>query len=166
MESKSNAGQDQLADTAVDPAADLRLLDRAQAATGLDQALDVGPWWYTPLYAAGIGGITLFAQDMTGVWSVVAGLVGIVALGIVMIHYQRHRTLRARQSARTFLPTLVIVVVVWAVCALWGTAISVIGYDRFVPGYAALAWLITTGVLLAGRAVLLAVRRRRTPLLS
>ena len=52
----------------------------------------------------------------------------------------------------------------WVIIAAWGTAQSSLGIERFVPGYAALAWVLTSLVLLAIQQALLAARRRRAPL--
>ena len=48
--------------------------------------------------------------------------------------------------------------------AAWGWAISSLGYERFAPGYALVALVLTSGALLGVRAALLAVVRRRPPL--
>lgn len=148
----------------IDPAADLDLLDRARSVVDLDQMLDFGPWWYAPLLATMIGGLTLFGQDVSGVTNVAAGVVALLAAIIVAAHDHRRRPVRLRGSARGVGFLGLIIVLCWVIIAAWGTAISSLGYERFVPGYAALAWILTSMALLGIRLGFRAVRRRRSAL--
>lgn len=161
MEISSTPGHHPSAADPIDPAADLDLLDRAQSVVDVDQILDFGPWWYAPLLAALIGGLTLFGQDVGGIANVAAGVVGVAAGIIVAIHDHRRRAVRLRGSARSAGLLAVIVVLFLVLIGSWGTAVSSLGYERFVPGYAVLAWLLTSMTLLGVRAGFHALRRRR-----
>lgn len=146
-----------------DPAADLALLKRSKASVGIDQILDFGPWWYAPLFATGIGGMTLFNQPSAGDWSFAYAAVGLLSLLALGTHDFRRRKVRQRTSWRTFTLSIPIVLGAIVLIALWGTAVSTMGYERFVPGPALGAWVLTTGFLLAVRAALHRLRARRGP---
>ncbi len=149
----------------LDPAADLDLLDRARSVVEVDQVLDFGPWWYAPLLATMIGGLTLFGHDVTGFGTATAaGVVALLAGGILAVHDYRRRSVRLRRSARGAGFLGLFVLVAWLIIGAWGTAVSSLGYERFVPGYAVLAWMLTTAALLGIRAGLQVIRSRRRAL--
>lgn len=148
----------------VDAASDLQILNRAKSATEVDQFLDFGPWWYAPLLAITVGGLVLFGQAFDNLWNVVVGGAAVAAGCVVSIHDYRRRAVRLRPTTRSAALTGLVIVICWAIIAAWGTAISSLGYERFVPGYAALGWLATSLVFLGIRQGLMAIRRRRVPL--
>lgn len=148
----------------VDAAADLKLLSRAKSEVEIDQFLDFGPWWYAPGLATVIAGGTLFAESLNNNWNVVMGLAALGAGTAVIIHDYRRRGVRVQRSSRSFKLSAVVVVLMYLIVGLWGTAISSVGYERFVPGYAVLGWVITSLFFLGIRQVLMEVRRRRAPL--
>ena len=82
----------------VDPAADLELLDRAKSTVPIDEFLDFGPWWYAPLLATLIGGLSLFGADVDSGWNLAAGVVAVAAGGVVAIHDFKRRAVRSRPS--------------------------------------------------------------------
>jgi hypothetical protein len=130
-----------------------------------DQLLDFGPWWYAPLIATMLGGATLFTQNPGNLfWHGIAGIVAAVAGVITSAHDSRRRATRTGPSTQGMFYLGLIVVMCWVFLAAWGTAVSTLGEARFVPGYAALAWAVTTLALLGVRSVLSNVRRRRAPL--
>lgn len=165
MESTSEPDSDSSPSQPIDAAADLELLDRAKSVVHVDQFLDFGPWWYAPLLATTVGGVVLFGQAFTNFfWNGVVGVVAVAAGCVVSVHDYRRRTVRSRRSTRGVAFVGLIVLLCWLIIAAWGTAISSLGYERFVPGYAAVGWVLTSLVLLGVRVVLLAIRRQRTPL--
>ena len=126
--------------------------------------LDFGPWWYAPLLAMMIGGLILFPEAPNDLHVVAWGSIAAIAGGTITIHDHRRRSVRLRPSVRSAALLGLMAVICWALVAAWGTAISSIGYESFVPVYALLGWLLTTAVLLGIRAGLLALRRRRPTL--
>lgn len=164
MASTSNAESDSPALGPVDAAADLELLDRAKSRVDIDQFLDFGPWWYAPLLATVLGGFSLFGQDFSNLWNILFAVAGLAAGCAVSIHDFRRRAVRLRPTRRSAAFVVFIVVISWMMVAAWGTAISSLGYERFVPGYAALAWGLTSAAFLGIRAALMAIRRQRAPL--
>lgn len=163
METPKTPELDASADRNVDPATDLELLDRAQHLIEVDQILDFGPWWYAPLLATLIGGLSLFGQDTTDATNVAAGVVAIGAAVVMSIHDHRRRGVRHRSSVtgKGIATVGLSVFIGLAFVASWGTAVSTLGYDRFFPGYAALGWVLTTLALLGIRAWAQTIRRRR-----
>ncbi len=145
MENTSNA---------VDPAADLAMLDRAMSSVDLDQALDFGPWWYAPMISTMVASVTLFSQPGAGDWSFVFAIVAIATGTAVSVHDYRRRKVRLRPGVASFKVLFPMVLGAFVLLAAWGTAVSSIGYDRFVPWYAMAGWALTTGLLLGLRAVL------------
>lgn len=146
----------------VDPAADLAVLRRAKESVDIGQVLDFGPAWYAPMVATMLAAITLFGQEFVGDWSFVYAAVGIGTGAIVSVHDFRRRKVRQRPSVRSAAATIPIVLGSFVVLAAWGTAVSSIGYERFMPGYAVVGWLVTTGLLLAVRSVLNGLSSRRS----
>lgn len=147
--------------TAAEASADLATLDRAKTSVDIDQVLDFGPTWYAPFFATMIAAVTLFSQPGAGDWSFVYATVGIVTGTTISVHDFRRRKVRQRPSVRSFVTTVPLILGSFVVLAAWGTAVSSIGYERLVPGYAIAGWLVTTSLLLAMRAALNAVRVRR-----
>lgn len=130
----------------------------------LDAALDFGPWWYAPLLATSIGGLTIFGRDVVDVTNIAIGGLALVALAVVAVHDHRRRKVRLPMGqglGRSAVLHGLIVIVVLVLTGAWGTAISSVGYDRFVPFYAALGWALTTAVLLGIRVLFTVLRRRR-----
>ena len=148
-----------------DPAADLELLNRSKSIAELDQMLDSGPWWYAPMFATVFGGWTLAAQGLSNSLNVAGLLAGIVAVAVVSVHDYRRRRIWTDPSARSLLLVVPVVLVIWFLSAAWGSAVSTLGYEEFVPGYAVLAWLLTTVFLLGVRFVSLSALRRRGSLI-
>jgi len=148
----------------VDPAADLELLARARSEADIDQFLDFGPWWYAPLLATMIGGLTLFGRGFDTVGSLLILAVALTAGGIVGAHDRRRRAVRLRPTRRGLGFLLIMIAFLWALMAAWGTAASSIDWDTSVPGYAAIGWALTTLTLLAVRTLLDVVRQRRMPI--
>lgn len=142
----------------IDPAADLALLHQTQSRVVTQYHLDAGPWWYAPLVATCIAGVSLFGQEFSSSWHQLAGVVGLAAGAMVGWHDHWRRRLRIRPSTRSALIVMPLVLGTFVMMALWGTAISTLGVDRFVPGYAVIAWFLTTAVLLGAGA---AMNRRR-----
>ncbi|NNE94628.1 MAG: hypothetical protein HKN24_01210 [Acidimicrobiales bacterium] len=144
----------------LDPQADLALLERARASVEFDQALDFGPWWYAPLAAAAIAAATLFSQDGS------SGMLGLVMIACLMLaaHDRHRRPVRPRPSARSAMLIVPFGLGTFVLIGLWGTAVSSIGYDDFVPGWALLGWILTTALFLGIRAILSLVRDRRAPI--
>ncbi|NNE96311.1 MAG: hypothetical protein HKN24_09815 [Acidimicrobiales bacterium] len=144
----------------LDPKADLALLERARWSLELDQALDPGPWWYAPLAAAAIAAATLFSRNGS------TGMLGLVMIASLMLaaHDRYRRPVRPRPSMRSATLVVPIALGTFVLLGLWGTAVSTIGYDDFVPGWALLGWVLTTALLLGGRAIAGAVRDRRAPI--
>jgi hypothetical protein len=164
MATPSSRGPNAVGSNAVDPASDLDLLDRAQSTVDVDQVLDFGPWWYAPLLATMIGGLTLFGQATSRWLSIVAGLAAVTAGVVLSVHDYRRRKVRLRRSMRSAVFIGLIVVITWLLIAAWGTAISSLGAERFVPGPAVAAWALTTIALLGVRRGFESIRRRRPPL--
>lgn len=151
--------------TSAQAAADLRLLERAKSAVQFDEVLDLGPRWYAPMLATMVGGLSLFGQGFSSsFWNAIVGISAVAAGGVMSVHDYRRRTVRSRPSIRGAVAVAVIVLICWAVVAAWGTAISSIGFERFVPTFAIVGWVLTTVFFLAVRAGLNAVRARRAPL--
>lgn len=142
----------------IDPEADLALLERARASLEVDLALDFGPWWYAPLAAAAVGTATLATQA----GSRLALVVVVVVCLALAVHDRQRRPVRPRPSARSATLMLPFVLGAFVLIGLWGTAVSAIGYDDFVPGWALVGWLLTTVLLLGVRSVMKALRERRT----
>lgn len=165
MESKHTGPGHRDESRVADPTSDLALLERAKSSIEEDQILDFGPWWYAPLIATLIAGVTLWGQETDGGWNLVAGVVGLLSGGAVAIHDHRRRMVRPRKTVRGAALLAPVVVLTFATMAAWGTAVSTLGYDRFVPGYAVLGWVLTSLVLLGARTLLLTIRRRRIALL-
>ena len=147
-----------------DPAEDLELLERARSLVDVDQLLDFGPWWYAPLLATMIGGLTLFGHDIDDLGNVAAGVAAVAAAAVVAIHDYRRRKVRLRRSARGLAFLGLITALCWLLIAAWGTALSSLGYDRFVPGYAFLAWTLTSIALLVIRNGSQMIRRHQPTL--
>lgn len=130
----------------------------------VDVFLDFGPWWYAPGLATMIGGLTIYSQDVSSAANIATAVVAGVISVVLAAHDYRRRSIRVgvgRPSGRSAILVGVILLVCWILLAAWGTAISSLGYERFIPGYAALAWVLTTGFLLGVRALLSVLRRRR-----
>lgn len=164
MANRKGSGPEPSTSSIVNPAADLDLLERARSTVPIDEFLDFGPWWYAPLLATLIGGLSLFGADVDNGWSIAAGVVAVAAGGVVAVHDHRRRTVRSRPSKRGVGFLALTLLIMWVIIAAWGTAQSSLGIERFVPVYAALAWVLTSLVLLAIQQALLAIRRRRAPL--
>lgn len=148
----------------VDPAADLELLDRARKNAVVDDVLDFGAWWYAPMIATMVGGLTLYGRGGDDRWSLAYGLAAVVATIVTVVHDYRRRKVRSRTTVTSIVYVVAVVLLLLLVTGLWGTAVSSVGYDDFVPGYAIVGWLLTTGFFLAVRAALTSFRRRRGPL--
>ena len=141
------------------------LLDRAKSVVELDSFLDFGPWWYAPLLATTIGSLSLWSHDLWSLAGLTLGATTITTAVVVSVHDYRRRLVQANtKSARGAIYLAAIVILVWVIIALWGTAISAIGYDRFVPTFAAVGWVLTCLALLGLRAALISIRQRRLPL--
>lgn len=159
MENKQAA-----AESDFDPKADLELLNRAKSSVDIDHVLDFGPWWYAPLIASCLAGATLFGQDFTTSTSFVLGGIGVLSGLVVMSHDFGRRTVRPKFSVRSSAMLAAIVLVVFVILGLWGTAVSSIGADRFLPWYAIGGWLLTAALFLAIRTASYWFRNRRTVL--
>jgi len=146
-----------------DPQADLDLLDRAKASVGINNTLDFGPWWYAPLLATCVAGCSLFGRA-GALTSALWGVLGLTAAVAMAAHDYRRRTVKPKFSLQSAGLLFGIVIISWAVVAAWGTAVSSTGYERFVPGFAILGWLLTTAVFLLIRQASYAVLARRTVL--
>ena len=156
----------------VDPEADLDLLHRAKASVSLEYLCDFGPWWYAPLLASCIATGTLFVQDRIVQDTITSmswayGAVGVAAWLAMRRHDASRRKIQPKWSAPTGRSGWLaagVIVSAWVVVALWGSAVSTLGYDRFVPFYAALGWVLTTALLLGIRAGSAWLRSRRSVL--
>ncbi|MEL7158973.1 MAG: hypothetical protein AAFN30_20600 [Actinomycetota bacterium] len=165
MESTSDCRESPADPATRTPSDDLALLERAASVVNTDQYLDFGPWWYAPMLATSIGGLSLFGPAVDGDWKAVTALVAVGAGAVVSVHDYRRRTVRLRPSIRGAVYVTGMVVLIWMLVATWGTALSALGWERFVPGYAIAAWVLTSLLLLGVRATLLRARRRQPPLL-
>lgn len=143
MENKQQAGEPDF-----DPRSDLDLLQRARSSVDMSHILDFGPWWYAPMLATCIAGLTLFSQTSSFLSAVVIGLLGFGSGAFGAIHDFRRRTVRPKKSIRSTGFMAIIVLTSLFVISLWGTAISSLGYERFFPGYALLGWMLTTAMFL------------------
>ena len=129
-----------------DPAADLELLNQSKAVVELDHFLDFGPWWYAPMWATAVGGGTLAAQGLGNFLNVAGLLAFVVAATVVSVHDYRRRRVWPDSSARSLLLAIPVLLGIWFLVAAWGTAISTLGYEVFVPGYAAIGLAPNHGV--------------------
>lgn len=165
MASSSPLDHDSSASRSIDPAADLDLLERSRSVIAVDQWLDLGPWWYAPLLATVTAGLTLYYQETNATENRVLGFLALVAGAIIAVHDYRRRSVRLRATPRRAAIELATIVLISVPCLLlvaaWGTAVSSLGYERFVPGYAILAWTLTSVGLLGIRAGVHAIRRQR-----
>lgn len=144
----------------IDPTADLELLKRASS-VGINHSLDFGPWWMAVALATCIACLTLFGQEMRSTVGIAAAVVGF-GVGIATIAYDlRRRRVRPKASAGGAASMAVIVLVTYVVAGLWGSAISRLGVDRFLPGYFLLGWALTAAFFLGVRAVSYAILARR-----
>jgi len=158
METTSNAGG------SFDPQADLDLLDRAKSTVHINNTLDFGPWWYAPLLATCVSGLTLFGHAATTLSSILYLVAGSLAGAIMGIHDYRRRTVRPKFSMQGAGLIVGIFIITWAMISLWSVAVYSVGYDRFMPGYAILGWLLTTVAFLVIRQASYALLARRTAL--
>ncbi len=159
----------------VDPLSHLALLNRSKSAAEYEEFLNFGPAWYAPLFATAIGASALFTADVGASAEQVSAdpvvfetsghpayLIAVVmSLVVLGVHYYRNRLVKPKTTKMSVALTLVAIAVLIAVAAVWNTAVAVIGYDDFVIGGAALAWVLTTGFFLALRAGLDRVRLSR-----
>lgn len=136
-----------------DPEADLELLERSRSSVAINDVLDFGPWWYAPLLATCVGGLTLFGQEFGAAINIFYGVAGFGAGTIMAVHDYRRRTVRPKFSGKAFGLLAAIFAVTWVTIGLWGSALSSIGYDDFVPLPALAAWALTTAGFLAIRHV-------------
>lgn len=146
---------------AVDPIADLATISSAKRNVAVDDFLNFGPWWYAPALATLMGGLSLFGQDFTDRWSVVYGAIGVLAGAIMAVHDYRRRRIRPKGSPVAFLLLIAMLVITWIAIGSWGTAISTIGYEDFVPTYAIISWMLTFAFFLVIRSCLHLIRQRR-----
>ena len=147
----------------VDAEADLALLSRARSSVVVDQTLDFGPWWYAPLLATLIGAATLMGESAAGRWNFAFAGAALLCGALVAGHDYGRRAVHARPSMRTAVVVAPIVIGIFGLLVGWGTALSTMGYDRFVPRWGLLFWAGTTCLLLLVRHLLHSVRRRRLP---
>lgn len=145
----------------VDPGADLAIISRAQRELALEDFLNFGPLWYAPALATLIGGLSMFGRDFNDNWSVLYGAAAVLAGLTMAVHDYRRRRVRPKFSLRSAMFVVVVIVICWVVSGLWGTAISTISYEDFVPTYAIVGWLLTTAFFLLVRASLGLARSRR-----
>jgi hypothetical protein len=146
-----------------DPQSDLELLNRARSAVDVDHVLDFGPWWYAPLLTNCLAGATLFGRLGTTT-SFILGGIGLLSGLVVAGHDFGRRTIRPKFSFRSTAMLAIIVLIVFVILGLWGTAVSSIGAERFLPWYAIAGWLLTAALFLGIRAVSHWLRSRRTVL--
>ena len=135
----------------IDPTADLELLKRASSSVGINHSLDFGPSWYAVALSTCLAALTVFGQDTRSTTGIVAAVIGFGAGGAMVVHDLRRRRVRPKASGAGAAMTLAILVLCWVVVGLWGTAISSIGLDRFLPGYLVLGWGLTTALFLGVR---------------
>lgn len=145
-----------------DPKADLELLERSKSSVAVNDVLDFGPWWYAPLLATCVGGLTLFGAAFGAPANIAFGIAGFGAGGIMAVHDYRRRTVRPKFSRHAFGLLAGIFAIAWVTLGLWGTALSSIGYDDFVPFPAVAAWTLTTVMFLAVRQLCQSILQRRT----
>lgn len=148
--------------TTFDPQADLELLQRSKSAVAIDDVLNFGPWWYAPLLATCVGGLTLFGQDYDYALNALYAIAGFGSGALMAVHDYRRRTVRPKFSFTSLGLIVGIVAIMWLTVAAWGTAISTIGYDDFVILPAVIAWTITAAAFLAIRQILHALLARRS----
>jgi len=158
MENKANVRCDDL-----DPVADLALLDQVKRNVERHDLMNFGPWWYAPVLATMAASLTLFNRGAEFAWEIAYLVVAAGMLVLSVGHHYLRRNVRTRFSREGFGAMLVVAALCWLVTVAWGVAVSTLGYDAFVPGYAILAWFLTVGYFLAIRQVLLRVSARRIP---
>ncbi len=147
-----------------DPESHLSILEEAQKVVADEYALDFGPSWYAPVLATMIGGLTLFNNAQSELTNLLyLGAAGLATV-VYVVHGSRRTSIRPRTTGRGFAGIVFVCVVLLAVVIAWGTAISTIGYEDFVPVWATVGWLATTALFLGIRLALKAVRNRRPAL--
>ncbi len=135
-------------------AENLRILDEAQGIVGRDQAYDLGPAWYAPVLATGLGGVMMFGVGNDRPMNFVLGGIGVICLVIVCAHDHGRRKACPRFNRHMLVVSLGSMIVAVSILGLWGWALSSVGFERFFPTWFALGWLATTGfLLLIGKAV-------------
>ncbi len=153
----------------VDPLAHLALLNRSKGASEYDHFLYFGPRWYALLFANVIAGLSLWGGVVEGTFgapeeisirpaALALALLSTVVLGV---HSIRNDRVKAKPTIASFLLTLVAVFVVMGILAMWGIAISAIGWDEVTFLHVSLGWAFTTGFFLALRFGLHRVRDSR-----
>ena len=163
----------------VDPLSHLALLNRSKTSPGWQEFLNFGPWWYAPLWATFVGGLTLGQASLFDNTERISGdpsggvvfetqaepvflIVGLAAAIVLTVDSLRRRTVKSKPTAIGFLLTCAVVGIVAVAMASWSVAVAVVGYESFVFGWAVVAWLATSLFFLAVRSALgrLAERRR------
>ena len=145
-----------------DPKSDLELLNRARSAVDVDHVLDFGPWWYAPLLTNCLAGATLFGRELGTTTSFILGGIGLLSGLIVAGHDFGRRTIRPKFSLRSTAMLAIVVLIMFVIIGLWGTAVSSVGVEHFLPWYAIGGWLLTTALFLGIRALSHWLRSRRT----
>lgn len=164
---------------AFDPQASLDLLANSKTVAGDNVYTDLGPTWYAPLLATGIGGFALCVRGTTQVEVLAFGtrplpnwpfwwlalLVGVVSLLFLGLHDYRRRRIRLKRrwSKRNFLWFLPSYLAAYLSLQGWLAAIGRVGIEDFVPLWAAAAWCATTAVWLATRGAVHSAARRWVP---
>ncbi len=148
----------------VDAANDLAILEQARSSVALNPVLDFGPLWYAPAFAATAMGISLAGRVDGAVTSAVFLAIGVIAAIAVSFHGIRNLGVLPRTTAKSVLAFVPMLITMWFVFAAWGTAVSTIGEDDFVPFWAALGWVLTTAFFVVVRQVVTAIRDRQPSL--
>lgn len=144
----------------IDPEEALKLLADSKASVPVNDLLDFGPWWYAPMLATSIGGLTLFGRGWDVTFNVLCGIAGF-GCGIYMaVHNYRSRKVRPRPTVRSAGTLMIVVLISWIVIGLWGTAASTLG-DDFLPWPAVGCWLATVAFFLGVRKMSYALLDRR-----
>lgn len=153
----------------VDPLSHLALLERSKTAPGSESFFNFGPWWYAPLCANVIAGLSLWGGvvDTTlGQAGVVvvrpaAIVVALVSAAVLAVHGLRNEQVKAKPTLAGFVFTIAAVIVIMAVLGIWGTAISAIGWGQVNAIHVFVGWALTTAFFLALRKGLHHVRDNR-----
>ena len=153
----------------VDPLSHLELLGRSKIAPGSESFFNFGPWWYALLCANVIAGLSLWGgvvdTTLGAAGAIVvrpaAIVVALVSAAILAVHGLRNERVKAKPTMTGFVLTIVAVFVVMGILAMWGIAISAIGWDEVTFLHVSLGWAFTTGFFLALRFGLHRVRDSR-----